>query len=66
MLATIRRAIRVPVTNVLLAVGPFLRCLPYRWRLALASRHMRWLMRAATPEEFETFQAQARFERNSL
>jgi hypothetical protein len=62
----IERAVRVLVTKLLLAVGPSLRWLPYRWRLALATRYMTWLMRAATPEEFERFKAQARAERNSL
>jgi hypothetical protein len=60
-----RGPMRVVVTRLLLAIGPHLRCLPYRWRLALASQYMRWLMRTATPEEFETFKAQARWHRLS-
>ena len=56
---------RVVVTKLLLAIGPYLRWLPHRWRLALAARYMRWLMRTATPEELETFKAQARWDRLS-
>jgi hypothetical protein len=61
-----RNGARVLVTKFLLAVGPFWRWLPYRWRVALASRYVKWLMRAATPEELESFKAQARTERNTL